>query len=140
MVDKVEARADGRSGILLRAPFKKMTIPSITNTERTWQRWHVWCPPIEEDNPGQPSLSEIDLNAHLIRMWSGDNILCKCVEHEIQVGPGEVPEKGRYYADGAKLTDLMVVVITIRKVSVRMEFSIWSYGDENVFEEGGYLP
>ena len=73
-------------------------------------------------------------------MWSGDNILCKCVEHEIQVGPGEVPEKGGYYGDGTNLTDLMVVVVTIRKVLVRMVFSIWSYGDENVFEEDDYLP
>lgn len=73
-------------------------------------------------------------------MWSVDNILCKCVEHEVQVGPGEVPEKRRYYADSAKLTDLMVVIVTIRKVFVRMEFSIRSYGDENVFEEGDYLP
>ena len=115
-----------------------MTIPGITNTEGIWYGWHVWCPPIEEDNPCQPSLSEIDLNAHFIRMWSGDNILCKCMEHEIQVGPGEVLIKGGNYADGAKLTCLMVVVVALGKVFIRMILSIWSYGDENVIEEVGY--
>lgn len=62
------------------------------------------------------------------------------MHHEIQIGPGELSVQGGYYADGAKLLQLMVVVVTVGNVFMWMSCCIWLYVDENVFEEGDYLP
>lgn len=117
-----------------------MTIPCIANSKGLWCRWHVWCPPFKENDPRQAPVSEVDLNAHLIRTWSGDYIFREGMHHEIQVGPGEFSVQGRHYADSAEPVKLMVVVVTTRNVCVWMPCCIWLYGDENGFEEGDYLP
>lgn len=85
-------------------------------------------------------MPEIDLNAHLIRMWSGDHVFSKSMQHKIQVRPCEISEKRGYYADGAELTGLMVVVVPVRKVFKWTVCSVGLYVNENALEEGSQLP
>lgn len=103
--------------MVLGVRFKDTTIPSITYTERiSYRCWYVFCPPLNEDNSRKAPLFEIDLNAHLIRMWSGGYVFRKSMQDEIQVRPGEVPEQRWHYADGAEMAGLVVVVVTVRNV------------------------
>lgn len=62
------------------------------------------------------------------------------MQHEVQVGPGEVSEKGRNYDDGAKKIWLVIVEVSVRKIGVWMKSGVSLYGDENVFKEGGNFP
>ena len=83
---------------------------------------------------------EIDLNAHLIRMGSGDNVFCKPMQHKVQIGPGEVPIQYGYHSDSAEMTRLMIVIVAVRKVDAWMVCSVRFYGDENTLKKGGQYP
>ena len=92
-------------------------MPSITSRKRVSQ---LWWPPVEVDNPGEAPAPENDLNAHLIRIRSGDYVLRQTVQDKIQVGPSEVPDERRDYTNRAKLIVLMIIVVTVRNVVVWM--------------------
>ena len=107
-------------GTALKIRLKQTKNSGITNRDETPFRWRIWCPPIKEDDPSQTPVSKINLNTHLIRMWSLDYVFGKCVQHKVQIGPGEIVVKGRYHAYFAEMTRLMVDIETTGDIFVWM--------------------
>ena len=68
MVGKGDTKGSDISGTVLKIRIKQTKVSGITNRDEISFRWHIWCPPIKEYDPGQTPPSEINLDAHLVRI------------------------------------------------------------------------